>query len=100
MTVCTFTIYAFTTPVPPMRSKMILHKQNYLKPLTTKPPRKAAMNIANFASVINANALNKPTKKTVVKAQLFVNKQPMICFIPENGALPMFKRTIIQKKKV
>lgn len=100
MMVCTFTIYALTTPVPPMRAKMILRKQNYLKLLTTKAPSRTPIKVASYASVINANALAKPqTKRTVVKAQLFLNKQPMICFVPENGALPMFKKGLVQKMK-
>lgn len=104
MTICIFTIYAFTTPVPPMKAKLkkIVSKSDAPKPAATKSSPSSTKSVGSFANFINSNAITKnmPKKKNVIKAQILVNKQPMLCFVQEVGKIPMIKGLIIRKKRV
>lgn len=83
-----------------MKTRVILHKQNILKPVTTKAPPKISVPIANYAAFINSRALSKKAvRRPAVRAQLLLNKQPMLCFIQNTEGLPMIQ-TILRKKRI
>lgn len=84
-----------------MKARVILHKQNILKISTTKAPPKMTVPIANYAAVINSHALSKKSsKRTVVKAQILLSKQPMLCFVQKTQGLPIFPQNLLKNTKI